>query len=307
MTKKQESKPSIHSADDLIIKMEAEKLGKAIPEIPSAEAKKTEAPDSVPEVESKAPSASEEIADEPEAPKEEKAQQSEEQAEEPNNTTSEASDGEEVDEYGTKIGKPKLYTEEEVQSMIRKRLRDRHQDGQSNVEVQQAAKEFQPDPNSEESWEGQLEEFIDKTIQKRENKRVNEEWKRQEEATQVDFEIKFTEGMGKYNDFKQVVANKPITNAMMLATRSMKDPAAFVYAASKQHPKELERISQIKDVVTQATEIGRLEERMKKARIISSSPKPSQKIKGDTSSEMPQLSIESRIAAHAKSKIMSRK
>lgn len=303
MTKKQESKPSIHSADDLIVKVEAEKLGKVIPEAPAIE-KQPQAEDKLSEPEKPTEDLSEDRAGDKEHNEEEKSQEEDNTSEEEKDlSASDESSDDELDEYGTKVGKPKLYTEEEVQSMIRKRLKDRHE----SKDVQDATKEFTPDPNSEESWETQLDAFIDRRLESREKEARDKEWKREEEITQADYEIRFTEGMGKYKDFKQVVANKPLTNAMMLATRSMKDPAAFVYAASKQHPKELERISQIKDVVHQATEIGRLEERMKKARIIPQSPPPSKKIKGDASSEMPQVSIDQRIAQHAKDRVMSRR
>lgn len=305
MTKKEESKPSIHSADDLIIKMETEKLGKPVPELKTPEELQAEQKAQQPEEEKKP---TEKLSEDSEGTEEkmgeiESQQKQSQESEAEESTASDETSDDELDEYGTKVGKPKLYTEEEVQSMIRKRLKDRHE----SKDVQEATKEFTPDPESNESWEAQLEGFIDRTIAKRESKRANDEWKREEEVTQAEYEIRFTEGMGKYKDFKEVVTNKPITNAMMLATRSMKDPAAFVYAASKQHPKELERISQIKDAVHQATEIGRLEERMKKARIIPQSPPPSKKIKGDASSEMPQVSIDARIAQHAKSRIMSRR
>lgn len=302
MTKKEESKPSIHSADDLIVKMEAEKLGKAIPDAPKEEQPKAQS-EETPPTETKDAPAQEENSDESEEPEAQKEGIEEEPKQNKSEEPSEETSDDELDEYGTKVGKPKLYTEEEVQSMIRKRLKDTHAD----KEVQEATKDFTPDPNSEDSWEAQLEHVIEKTIQKRESKRVNEEWQREEQATQAEYEIKFTQGMTKYKDFKQVVGSRPITNAMMLATRSMKDPAAFIYAASKQHPKELERIAQLREPVAQATEIGRLEERMKKARIIPQSPPPSKKLKGDASSEMPQLSIDARIASHAKDKIMNRR
>lgn len=305
MTKKQESKPTIHSADDLIVKMEAEKLGKPLPESKKQEDLQLQS-ESAPleqELSSKEESVTPEQEEQPGEEKELQQEPYTEHEPEEDSAASETPEDGELDEYGTKVGKPKLYTEEEVQSMIRKRLKDRH----SDKDVQEASKEFTPDPNSNESWESQLEGFIEKTIEKRDTKRQQDEWKREEETNQAEFEIKFTQGMGKYKDFKEVVSNKPFTNAMMLATRSMKDPAAFVYAASKQHPKELESISQIKDPVTQAAEMGRLEERMKKTRIIPQSPRPSQKIKGDASSEMPQVSIDARIAAHAKDRIMNRR
>jgi hypothetical protein len=307
---KEKKESTIRSADDLIVKTEAAKLGKAIPEVAKVEPNKAQEENKeVIEDKAKEQTAQKQKLDEPEAPEEEKAEQPKEQAEEEESQAQDASldadsdndsDGD-VDEYGTKVAKKKLYTEEEVQRMIRDRLkRGQHSDQQQ--EVQQAAKDFKPDPESDESWEQQLEGFVEKTIQKLSKKQSDAEWQHKEQQNQAEFEVKFSEGMGKYKDFTKVVADKPITNAMMIATRTMNDPAAFLYAACKQHPKEIARISEIKDGIAQAAEIGRLEERMKKARAIPSSPKPATKISGDMSDEHPQVDIDARIAQHAKTK-----
>jgi hypothetical protein len=100
---------------------------------------------------------------------------------------------------------------------------------------------------------------------------------RQREAqTQQEFEGKFRDGMGKFHDFVDVIGELPfeITNPMTLATRGMADPAAFLYAASKRNPQELERISKIRDPYAQMTEIGRLEERMRKNKPTTKAPRP---------------------------------
>ncbi len=304
MSKDKDQKPNMKSADDLIVKSEQEKLGKIMPEIPVTKPEEKKEESESPVIEDKLPPAPEQKSDEPEEPVEEKGAQSEGPAEELQDKAPENSHEDDVDEYGTKVGKKKLYTEDEVQRMIRDRLKRGQQTEQQQQAVQQAAKDFTPDPESNETWETQLESFVEKTFQKMTQKKVEAEWRQKEDESQAEFEIKFSHGMSKYNDFKDVVTGKPITNAMMLATRTMKDPAAFIYAASKQQPKELARIAAIPDAVTQAVEIGRLEERMKKARIVPASPKPATRVKGDASSELPQISIDARIAAHAKSKIM---
>ncbi len=286
------------SADDLIVKSEMEKLGKPIPDTPKDEkivAQETEKKEETLETETLENTDSQDL-------KAEEQEPSEKEEEIKEDKPIESSSDDDIDEYGTKVGKKKLYTEEEVQRMIRDRLkRGQHSE---QTEVTQAAKDFKPDPDSTESWETQLEGFVEKTIQKISQKHTEAEYRQKEDKMQAEFEVKFSEGMNKYKDFREVVSEKPITNAMMLATRSMKDPAAFIYAAAKQHPKELARIAQIGDAVTQATEIGRLEERMKKARHLPTAPKPATKISGDASSEMPQLDIDARIAQHAKTKIM---
>lgn len=305
MSKEKAEKSNMKSADDLIVKSEQERLGKIMPEIPVTKPEEKKAESESPVAEDKSPPAPEEKSDAPAESEEKEADIQEQPAEEPEDKPIEDSHEGDVDDYGTKVGKKKLYTEEEVQGMIRKRLKLSKQGDQTQQQaVQQAAKDFTPDPESGESWETQLESFVERTVQKMTQKRAEAEWRQREEESQAEFEIKFTEGMTKYSDFKQVVTGKPITNAMMQATRTMKDPAAFIYAASKQQPKELARIAAIPDAVTQAVEIGRLEERMKKAKLVPSSPKPATKVKGDASSELPQLTIDARIAAHAKSKIM---
>jgi hypothetical protein len=288
----------IRSADDLIVQEEAIKLGKPIPEI-----KQQKAPQE-PEEESKPQEVDEDV-DAEEKAEEAEPQDQEEKAEGNEEPSGEASEKEdEVDDYGTKVGKKKLYTEDEVQRMIRDRLSRGRNAPAPTAEVQAAAKEFTPDEASPDSWETQLEDFIETTISKREQKAKETQWQEHERTQQIEFEEKFTSRMAKYKDFEAVVANKPITNAMMMATRSMEDPAAFIYAAAKNHAKDLDRIAKIQDPLAQGVEIGRLEERMKKSRNLPSSPKPAKVISGDSSNPLPQLDIDARIAQHAKTKIM---
>ena len=190
-----------------------------------------------------------------------------------------------TDEYGSEVAtKEKTYTQSEVEAMMRDRL--------SRVKqpepVQQPAYQQPPqaqveyDPNSGESWEAQLESFIENTLSKRDQKQQAENWQRQEQETQANFEIKFNQGMAKYNDFEQVVMGKSLTPQMVISTRGMADPAAFIYAAAKTQAPELDRISKISDPYAQAIELGRLEERMRKSRSnVSQAPKPIEAPKGD--------------------------
>lgn len=302
---------SIKSADDLIVQTENQKLGIVAPE-PAKEQKtpqKAESPESDSGKEPKAEG--EQASDQKESePKEEASEQKLEPQEKPKeDSASDDSDSNEVDDYGNKVEKPKLYTEEQVQKMIRDRLArgKANQTSEQSQQVQEAAKDFKADPESSEGWEQQLESFIEKTITKVSQKSQQEDWHKKEQELQDQFEDKFTRGMNRYNDFRDVVADKPISNSMMLATRSMQDPAAFIYAACKQHPAEIARIAKIPDSVTQIAEIGRLEERMKKAKVITKAPKPAKKITGDMSDAMPKRSIDQLIQEHAKSKIMNRR
>jgi len=293
----------IRSADDLIIKDEAQKLGKPVPETPKPQTKEKKEVPPQPEEEIQP----DEVAEAPTDKEEQEAASTEEpETELEDNASDDSSDDDsgEVDDYGNKIPKAKLYTEQEVQDMIRKRLRDRHteQTPQQQQQLNDAAKDFKADPNSEETWEVQLEKFVESTISKVAEKQKNKEWQEKEIETQAKFEEKFASGMNRYKDFDTVVKGKPISNAMMMATRSMDDPAAFLYAACKQHPKELERIAQLPDHYAQVASIGRLEERMKKAKLVTTTPKPSRKISGDASDKMPERNIDQLINSHAKTK-----
>jgi hypothetical protein len=208
---------------------------------------------------------------------------------------------ENVDEYGNPVAKAKTYTEEEVQAMIRKRLKDRH------IEQPVQAPEKKPAPvegeESETNWKQELKEVIKETAQEVEKETQEKQWRRNEEIAQVEFESKFSTSMQKYSDFEKVVSGKPITAAIMVAARDMQDPAAFLYAACKQNPGEIERIAKIPNAVTQGVEIGRLEERMRKARVITTAPVPAKRISGDATFEPLKQDIDSLIHSHGKSKI----
>jgi hypothetical protein len=206
----------------------------------------------------------------------------------------------EVDDYGNEVPKARTYTEDEVQRMIRDRL---SRGSVAQAEVKKAAENFEADPNNPESWEAQLEAFVEKTLDKRAGKLERETMEKQERARQVEFETKFNSGMEKYKDFREVVASKPITNAMMMAARNMKDPAAFIYAAAKTQAKELDRIAQLPDAYAQALEIGKLDERMRKTRSANSSaPPPVKHATGDmtTQKTTTKSNIDARIHAYGK-------
>lgn len=209
-----------------------------------------------------------------------------------------------VDEYGNRTEKPKMYSEDQVQAMIRDRLaRGQQIQPHQQAQVQKAAEDFKADPNSEESWEVQLESFVEKTFDKISTKKQTQEWQQREQQVQAEFESKFTTSMNRYKDFRDVTRDLPITDAMMVATREMKDPAAFIYAASKLHGDEVKRIAALPNPLQQAVEIGRLEERMKKARNVSRTAPPLKQTKGDISAkETPKLRIEDRISQYAKQK-----
>lgn len=199
-----------------------------------------------------------------------------------------------TDDYGTEIPKQeKVYTQAEVDARIneaiRRRLKEKaEQPVQQPIQQQpQQQQQFEYDASAGDSWEVQLESFIENTLTKREQKQQQQQWQQQEQDTQANFEIKFNTGAAKYADFESTVLGKAITPQMVIATRGMDDPAAFIYAAAKTQAPELERISKIYDPYAQAIELGRLEERMRKARgSASKAPRPIEQPRGDVSEKV---------------------
>lgn len=180
-----------------------------------------------------------------------------------------------TDDFGNEVAPKKTYTEEEVNELMRQRF-NRTKKEEFVKPAQQPSHE-----NANEDWEQQLEGFVENTFKKITVKEQQRAQQAREQAMQAEFQDKMLTGMDKYKDFKDVVGKMPISDPMLLATRQMKDPAAFIYAASKTQSKELMRIAEIADPFYQAAEMGRLEERMRKVRSGTNSPKPVSSVKGD--------------------------
>ena len=111
--------------------------------------------------------------------------------------------------------------------------------------------------------------------------------------------------MQKYSDFVEVVGAQPISDAMTLATRGMKDPASFLYAAAKREPAELRRISQIPDMYVQMAEMGKLEAQLKRKPSASKAPKPVSRSKSDSSIVEPEereLTLDDLLVANDRSR-----
>jgi hypothetical protein len=182
------------------------------------------------------------------------------------------------DEFGNEVSrgeieepKGRTYSEEEVNRIVRDRLK-RTEEGKKQ--------EVQPEQN-EENWEQEFENKVEETLYKvsqREQAKIREQKEREALGR---LESNIHQSMARYKDFKQVVDKAHISDTMVKATKGFKDPGAFLYAASKMQGKELERISRLDDPIDQAAEIGKLEERMRKLKGASQSPRPMSDIKGD--------------------------
>ena len=154
-------------------------------------------------------------------------------------------------------------------------------------EVQQAAKDFEYDPDAKGDWQQQLASFVKQTVNSMSREQEETKYRQEEARVQTEFESKFSRSMNKFDDFKDVMMGLPfeITNPMTLATRAMDDPAAFLYAAAKRQPKELERISKLRDPYAQMTEIGKLEERMRRNKSTTNAPRPLGRTQDDAPSK----------------------
>lgn len=198
-------------------------------------------------------------------------------------------DDKEFDDYGNEKPKERMYTLAELNDAKNQAVRERlarmkesNMTPQQAQQLQQQAQSFNADPNSSEPWQAQLENFVEETFNKINQRQVTKQHAEREEAAQEEFREKFTEGMGRFGDFREVVGSQPFDDPMTYALRGMKDPAAFAYAASKRHPDELKRISGLSDPYAKIVEMGKLEERMRKAPVQTKAPRPVSRTSEDT-------------------------
>ncbi len=188
----------------------------------------------------------------------------------------------EVDEYGNEKEPENEAIRERLARQARKhqaeidQLRAQLAQQGASPQVQQAAKDFEYNPEEGGDWQQQLASFVKQTVNSMTREQEETKSRHAEAQVQAEFETKFRDGMGRFDDFVDVVSNLPfeITNPMTLATRGMDNPAAFLYAAAKRNPQELERISKIRDPYAQMTEMGKLEERMRRNKPITKAPRP---------------------------------
>ncbi len=225
------------------------------------------------------------------------------------------------DDYGNEIPAPRMYSEEEKDELINKAVRERlarlkmpaqqatyepegyqqpnqyqqpYQPPMTPQQTQAYAQGFQYNESSEVPFDVQLNYYIDSRIdlatknKEREADRTQKMLlKQQEEQANQEFVEKVHAGMGRFSDFQQTVSVQPFTEDMLRGVRSFKDPAAFIYAASKQQSAELQRIAQIQDPYAQIVEIGKLEERMRKNKPTTQAPRPIQRTTGNASAPAP--------------------
>lgn len=156
----------------------------------------------------------------------------------------------------------------------------------ASPDVQKAAADFEYNPNDESSWQEQLTDFVKQTVKGMHSDEEQKTREIQEQHAQREFQQKFTKGMDRFTDFREVVGAMPMRDAMTLSLRAMADPSAFIYAASKRHPQEIERISKLADPYAQIAEMGKLEERMRRNKPTTKAPRPLGRTREDATSKI---------------------
>jgi hypothetical protein len=201
----------------------------------------------------------------------------------------------EYDEYGNEKEPENKEIRERLARQARKHqeeidaLRAQLAQQGASREVQQAAKDFEYNPDEGGDWQQQLASFVKQTVNSMTREQQEVQTRQEDAKLQSEFEGKFREGMSKFGDFVETIGGLSfeITNPMTLATRAMENPAAFLYAAAKRNPQELERISKIRDPYAQMTEMGKLEERMRKNKPSTKAPRPLGRTPEDSHSNTP--------------------
>jgi hypothetical protein len=206
----------------------------------------------------------------------------------------------ELDEYGNKKELMSRHMKERLEKKEKEhrreieqrdfelqQLRQQLSNQGASKEVQQAVKDFKFDPKDDTGWEQQLSEFVKATVQNMNVEQQHKERQVQEQRIEREFSQKFTKGMERFGDFREIVGKQPIDDAMTLSLRGMADPAAFIYAASKRNPQELERISKLADPYARMVEMGKLEERMRRNKTTTKTPKPLGRPREDATTKAP--------------------
>ena len=199
-----------------------------------------------------------------------------------------------VDEYGNQneVIRERLARQAKKHNAEIEGLRQQLAQQNAAPVVQQAAQDFEYDPNSGGDWQQQLAKFVKQTVQGMHAEQENTNKQQVEQQQYQEFQTKFRDGMDRFDDFVEVVADKPLDNAMTLALRGIADPAAFIYAASKRNPEDLDRISKLRDPHARYAEMIRLEERMRRNKPTTKAPKPLSRTGEDTTTKAPKKAVD---------------
>jgi hypothetical protein len=234
-------------------------------------------------------------------------------------------DGKKVDEYGNEyeektsisieehrkiLEEQKRAANERMNQEIRRRLEKNKGDELSDPYVTQQAQPQGEQSQQDIDWEKELDNYIgeavNRTLTTREQKAKEQEIQRKAQEEMSKFEQKFNSGVERYDDFVQALESAPLKPSMLIATKSMKDPAAFWYHASKTKNEDLKRIAALENPVDQAVELGRLESSMRKGNSATQASKPPASVSGDTGSYKLQKGVDELIMEDAKRRFKSK-
>ena len=75
----------------------------------------------------------------------------------------------------------------------------------ANQQIQQAAKDFEFDPDAKGDWQHQLATFVKQTVNSMGQEQEQQQIRQEEAKVQQEFEGKFRIGMNKFDDFSDVI------------------------------------------------------------------------------------------------------
>lgn len=156
----------------------------------------------------------------------------------------------------------------------------------ASSQVQQAAADFEYNPDNESTWQQQLTDFVKQTVSSMHTDEVKKTREIQDQNAEREFHQKFTKGMDRFQDFRDVVGKLPMDDDMTRSLRGMSDPSAFIYAAAKRQPGEIERIAKLPDRYARMVEMGKLEERMRRNKPSTKTPRPLGRTKEDATTKV---------------------
>lgn len=237
-------------------------------------------------------------------------------------------DSKKVDEYGNEYTERKEISIEEHKKILEdykrasnermnQEIRRRLEKNKNSQQYDNAPQDdYQQTTDSQSSGsenidlDAELDKFLDEAFERRlttREKEKQQELQRQKATEEMSkFQKKFDSGVERYDDFVETLDGASVKPSMLVASKNMKDPAAFWYHAAKNRSEDLSRIASLENPVDQAVELGRLEADMRKGRSVTQAGKPPTQVSGDTGSYKPEKSIDSMIMDHAKDRFKSR-
>src|SRR5690606_4652462 len=211
------------------------------------------------------------------------------------------------DLYGideTEKPEPKRFTEDEVNERINRAAGERYERFERNSQGAAPKPDNQEAAQGEEQCQEQLTTCVESTVSNLSVKQQGEEAQLREQQARAEFEQKIISGRQRFKDYDAVVTGAPVSQPMLEASRGLDDPAAFWYTAQKRAPDDVKAISQMENAYAQMIAIGKLDDKLRAQKKITSTPKPIQKVTGGVSGkDSRELTIEEQIERSNKERL----